>query len=176
MCRINFKIVILFVCLIFITIFVFLLFSLKSIKTDNCVSCDVKKSENNSNEKTKLDTLNKFNQKEQEIVDAIYNETKVWDKLDEGNLNSFEILSIKSAGYFKSKPDIRYIIVEYLSSCKDGTYNCDNLDKNKTLLDDDGCLLFWISINMNDYSINDVMSGISISINSDWVSTKPYIE
>lgn len=128
--------------------------------------------ENTTIKRTNKTTTKKFNEIEDKIINAIYNEPKIWERFDKDNLNSFEVLQLKSSGYYKSKPNIRYIIVEYLSSCKDGTFNCDNLDKNKTLLKEDGFLLFWIAIDMNTYSILDIMTGISVSTNSDWIPTE----
>lgn len=79
-------------------------------------------------------------------------------------------MKIQGRGYYKSKPNILYIQVDYLSECKDGIYACDNLYGGSIeAVEEDGYMTFWIEIDMNTYTILDVMTGISVSINSDWV-------
>lgn len=136
---------------------------------------------NNSNErnvKGENETSSKitFNEKEQKIVDAIYKEPKVLNRFKKDDLKTLEVLNIKSSGYYKSKPDIRYIEVDYVFSCNDGTYDCTyQKGISEADLEEHGCFTLWIAIDMNNYSIVDVMRGISISANSDWIKTESKI-
>lgn len=170
--RLRFIIIIICFSLL-LNIICFSLFTIKKEHNDSTFSSSTTKTDNTNSNKT---NNKQFNDKEKKIIKAIYDNETIKNSFDIGNLKSFEVIKLKSAGYYKSKPNIRYINVDYSSSCKDGTYNCDNLGMNYSLLELNESLTFWIAVDMNTYLIVDVMKGISVSINSDWVATKSDIE
>ena len=117
----------------------------------------------NKMESNNLDTNEKFNKKEQKIVDAAY--------------KKIELESLQLYGYYKSQSNILYIRVNYNSECKDGTYSCDNLAKDKSYsLSNNIPFYFFIKVDTNNYNHLEIVDGISANINSDWISDSSKIE
>ncbi len=124
-----------------------------------------------------LDTNERFNKKEQKIVDAVYKKIDSSDYFDNSNLKLIELESLQLYGYYKSQSNILYIKVNYNSKCNDGTYSCDNLAKDKSYsLSNNIPFYFFIKVDTNNYNHLEIVDGISANINSDWVSDSSKIE
>ena len=131
----------------------------------------------NKMESNNLDTNEKFNKKEQKIVDAAYKKIDSSDYFDHSNLKKIELESLQLYGYYKSQSNILYIRVNYNSECKDGTYSCDNLAKDKSYsLSNNIPFYFFIKVDTNNYNHLEIVDGISANINSDWISDSSKIE
>lgn len=162
---------------IFIGIFCFILIIF-------ITACEKKEVENVKDNKEKpndniIGSGIEFNKKEQEIVDAIYKKIDKLELFDKSNLESFEIISLKLYGYYKSKSNILYIRLEYNSSCKDRTYDCDHLSDNigkSHSLEENEPFYFFVKIDINNYDDIEIIDGISAHINSDWVQDYSRIE
>lgn len=118
------------------------------------------------------DKNEKFNEKEQKMVDAVYKKIDSPDYFDYSNLKAIEITNLQLYGYYKSQSNILYIRVNYNLECKDDTYNCDNLAKDKSNVP----FYFFIKVDTNNYNHLEIIDGISANINSDWVSDSSRIE
>lgn len=119
-----------------------------------------------------LDKNEEFNEKEQKILDAVYEKIDSPDYFDYSNLKVIELTNLQLYGYYKSQSDILYIRVNYNLECKDGTYNCDNLAEDKSNIP----FYFFIKVDTNNYNHLEIIDGISANINSDWVSDSSRIE
>lgn len=176
MCRLKnkkFVLAILF-CIIVIFVLFYKLYLSKEEDKKNSNNQGV----NNTNNTENVDYgKNEFNEKEQKIIDAIYNNSDINNSFDKSKLSSFEIIDLKNYGYYKSEDNILYIRVRYKSTCSDGTHDCDRLAlnlKNHILEEDD--LFFFIKINIDTYDDIEIIDGISVHINSDWVSKNERIQ
>ncbi len=140
-----------------------------------------KKNSNNSeidnNQETDGYSKVEFSEKEKEIINAIYNNSKINNCFDQSKLTSFEIIGLENYGYYKSKNNILYIRVKYRSSCSDETHDCDRLALNLRyhILEDED-FYFFIKINIDTYDDIEIIDGISVNINSDWVSKNERIQ
>lgn len=119
-----------------------------------------------------LDKNEEFNEKEQKIIDAVYEKIDSPNYFDYANLKVIELTNLQLYGYYKSQSDILYIRVNYNLECKDGTYNCDNLAEDKSNIP----FYFFIKVDTNNYNHLEIIDGISANINSDWVSDSSRIE
>ncbi len=135
-----------------------------------------RKAENKGNDKKTTESV-KFNEKEEKILNAIYNKLDIYNYFDRSNLKSFEIVSLQSFGYYKSESNILYIRVNYNSECNDNTHNCDKLAQNfKNNISEEKFLYFFVKVDIDTYKFIEVIDGISASIHSDWISTDEKIK
>lgn len=118
------------------------------------------------------DKNEEFNEKEQKIIDAVYEKIDSPNYFDYSNLKMIEITNLQLYGYYKSQNNILYIRVNYNLECKDGTYNCDNLAKDKSNIP----FYFFIKVDTNNYNHLEIIDGISVNFNSDWLSDSSRIE
>lgn len=125
----------------------------------------------------KIDNQISFNKNEQKIIDMIYKKLNIYDSFDKNNLKSFKITGLKSFGYYESTNNIHYIIIEYYVVCNDNTYNCDNLAIDKKYsIENEQPFIFWIKADIINYDYIERIDGVSVPIDSDWVSTNSKIE
>lgn len=85
------------------------------------------------------------------------------------NLKEFNIRKILHTGYYASRPEEKYYQIEFSYECKDGSTNCIKLNINDDqLYGEDGYYVF--SVIAKDYKVIKFMAGVSININSNFVS------
>lgn len=134
---------------------------------------NIKKEKPKDNESNNINSSNKivFNEKEKKLINVI-NEKIVSQHVDMDNVEKFEILSMHLCGYYESSKNYQYFQVNYSVVCKDGTYDCDNLP----YFHEGQIFNFFVKFDINNFEDIEYFSGISSSINSDWVQESGRLE
>ena len=123
----------------------------------------------------KEEVVEKFNDKEKEIITLIYDKLNILQYFNQDNLESFHIKKMFEFGYFESKSNVRYMQVNYEFTCSDGSRNCNNLDYTPSSYEFNS-YSFMIKIDLDDSSYIEKIPGFATTLDSDWVAEIRRIE
>ncbi len=118
------------------------------------------------------DKENTFTEKEQKIIDKIYDTFNNSNYFNIDSLESFKVVTIDNYGYYKSDESVKYIKVTFDLKCSDGTYSCDKLSNYASLNsgpESEDELFFFIKIDIDNVDNIEKIDDITTDTNSDWV-------
>ena len=114
-------------------------------------------------------SYNEISKEDEKLISLLKSKMIEDNILIESNLESFNILSIYEYGYYRDKPNKKYIEFNFRYTCKDKTKNC--ITKSATM--------FSTISSVNDYNIiwaytdgrkiYELSKGVSIGFNDDFV-------
>lgn len=159
---------------IVIVIVVILVSAFTIVAINKVLSKDLKL-DNQNNASNNEEVVEKFNDKEREIINLIYDKLDILQYFNQDNLKSFYIKKMFEFGYFESKSNVRYLQVNYEFECSDGTKTCNNLI-HPNYINEGNSSAFMIKIDLEDNSYIEKIPGFSTSPDSDWIQTIKRIE
>ena len=113
--------------------------------------------------------LNAISENDKKLISLLKNKMIEENILNESNLESFDILSIYEYGYYRNKPNKKYIEFDFKYTCKDKSKNCITKTSTmfSTISSDKEYNIIWAYT--DGKTIYELSSGVSIGFNDDFV-------
>lgn len=115
---------------------------------------------------------NVYSDRAQNLINLLKDKMIELEILEVENLNSFDVLGIMQYGYYRDTPEKKHIQFKFNISCDDGTNKCMQQLLNKYDIFYDDYAVIWIYTDENE--IYELLNGVSININDDYVQN--YVE